>query len=251
MRVSRLHVDATLAIGDRIPLPETAAGHLVRVLRADIGDACVLFNGDGHDYDARITTIGKRSVEVEILAVRALDNESPLRITLLQALARGEKMDWILQKATELGVAAVIPVESERSEVKLDGERAGKRVVHWQSVIVAACEQSGRAVVPAIAPPQPMANALRGLPSPPAQRLLLDPKAGDALASLGMDVVDEHSRRELVLAIGPEGGWSPRDHALLRSAGFEGMRLGPRILRTETAGIAAIAVLQSRLGDVG
>ena len=245
MRVSRLHVDGPLAIGERIALPETAAGHLVRVLRADIGDACVLFNGDGHDYDARITAIGKRSGEVEILAARTLDNESPLRITLLQALARGEKMDWILQKATELGVAAVIPVESERSEVKLDGERVGKRVAHWQSVIVAACEQSGRAVVPAIAPPQPLANALRALPSSSALRLLLDPKAGQAL-----DVIDEHPGRELVLAIGPEGGWSPRDRELLQAAGFEGMRLGPRILRTETAGIAAIAVLQSRLGDV-
>jgi 16S rRNA (uracil1498-N3)-methyltransferase len=246
MRVSRLHVDGPLAIGDRIVLPETAAGHLVRVLRAGIGDACVLFNGDGNDYDARITGIGKRSGEVEIVAARTLDNESPLRITLLQALARGEKMDWILQKATELGVADVIPVESERSEVKLDGERVGKRVAHWQSVIVAACEQSGRAVVPAIAPPQPLANALRALPSSSALRLLLDPKAGQAL-----DVVDEHPDRELVLAIGPEGGWSPRDRELLRAAGFEGMRLGPRILRTETAGIAAIAVLQSRLGDVG
>ena len=246
MRLTRLHVAGTMAIGDRVALPETAAGHLVRVLRAGIGDACVLFNGDGHDYDARITATSKRSVEVEILAARALDNESPLHITLLQALARGEKMDWILQKATELGVAGVIPVESERSEVRLDGERVGKRVAHWQSVIVAACEQSGRAVVPTIAPPQPLANALLGLPSSSALRLLLDPKAGQAL-----DLVDEHSSRELVLAIGPEGGWSPRDRELLRAAGFEGMRLGPRILRTETAGIAAIAVLQSRLGDVG
>ena len=130
--------------------------------------------------------------------------------------------------------------------MRLDGERVGKRVAHWQSVIVAACEQSGRAVVPTIAPPQPLANALFGLPSSSALRLLLDPKAGQAL-----DLVDEHSSRELVLAIGPEGGWSPRDRELLRAAGFEGMRLGPRILRTETAGIAAIAVLQSRLGDVG
>ncbi|MFS8063245.1 MAG: 16S rRNA (uracil(1498)-N(3))-methyltransferase [Luteimonas sp.] len=245
MRVSRLHVDAVLAIGERIRLPETAAGHLVRVLRADIGNTCVLFNGDGHDYDARITAIGKRSVEVEILTVRALDNESPLRITLLQALARGEKMDWILQKATELGVADVIPVESERSEVKLDGERVVKRVAHWQSVVAAACEQSGRAMVPAVASPQPLANALQALPSS-SLRLLLDPNAGQAL-----DRVEEQPRRGLVLAIGPEGGWSPRDRELLRAAGFEGMRLGPRILRTETAGIAAIAVLQSRLGDVG
>ena len=246
MRVSRLHVDATLAVGDRIALPESAAGHLVRVLRAGPGDACVLFNGDGHDYDACVTAVGKRSAEVEVRAARALDNESPLRITLLQALARGEKMDWILQKATELGVVAVVPVESERSEVKLDGERVGKRIAHWRSVIVAACEQSGRAVVPAIAAPMPLASALDAQSASAGLRLLLDPRAGQAL-----DAVAGHSSRELMLAIGPEGGWSPRDRDLLRAAGFVGMRLGPRILRTETAGIAAIAVLQSRLGDVG
>ena len=244
MRLSRLHVDAPLAPGDRVALPGSAAGHLVRVLRADIGDGCVLFNGDGHDYDARITAIDKRSAEVEILAARTLRNESPLRIVLLQSLARGEKMDWILQKATELGVAGVIPVESERSEVKLDGERAGKRVAHWQSVIVAACEQSGRAIVPPVSAPRPLAQALHAL-SPSGLRLLLDPQAGQAL-----DMVGGQPGRELVLAIGPEGGWSPRDRESLRAAGFEGMRLGPRILRTETAGIAAIAVLQSRLGDI-
>ena len=243
MRLTRIHVDAALAIGSRVPLSESAAGHLGRVLRAQAGDTCVLFNGDGRDYDARIAAIGKRSVEVEILAARALDNESPLRITLLQALARGEKMDWILQKATELGVAGVIPVESERSEVKLDGERAGKRVAHWQSVIVAACEQSGRAVVPPVSPPRPLADAVLVLPLS-AVRLLLDPKAGHA-----PNAIQGQPSRDLVLAIGPEGGWSPRDREQLRAAGFEGMRLGPRILRTETAGIAAIAVLQSRIGD--
>jgi 16S rRNA (uracil1498-N3)-methyltransferase len=244
VRLTRLHVDRAMAINDRIALPESAVGHLVRVLRAGIGAGCVLFNGDGHDYDARITAIGKRGVEVEILAARAIDNESPLRITLLQALARGEKMDWILQKATELGVVGVIPVESERSEVKLDGERVGKRVAHWQSIVVAACEQSGRAIVPPVSPPRPLAHALHALP-PPGLRLLLDPQAGHAL-----DAIDRQPSRELVLAIGPEGGWSPRDRESLRAAGFEGMRLGPRILRTETAGLAAIAVLQSRLGDI-
>ena len=124
MRVTRLYVAVPLLVGARIALPETAAGHLVRVLRAQAGDACVLFNGDGHDYDARIVAAGKRDAEVEILAARAVGNESPLRIVLLQALARGEKMDWILQKATELGVVAIVPVTSERSEVRLDGERA-------------------------------------------------------------------------------------------------------------------------------
>ena len=251
MRLTRLHVGAALAVGDRVALSESAGGHLARVLRAGVGDACVLFNGDGHDYDARITAIAKRGVEVEVLAARAIDNESPLRITLLQSLARGEKMDLILQKATELGVAAFVPVESERSEVKLDGERIGKRVAHWRSVVIAACEQSGRAAVPMISVPRPLSAALSELPAS-ALRVLLDPQAGQSLAACG----DRQAHRDLavldlVLAIGPEGGWSVRDREALRAAGFDGIRLGPRILRTETAGIAAVAALQARLGDLG
>lgn len=242
MRVTRLHVEAPLPVGARIALPESTAGHLVRVLRAQAGDACVLFNGDGHDYDARIVAAGKRDAEVEILAARAIGNESPLRIVLLQALARGEKMDWILQKATELGVNAFVPVASERSEVRLDGERADKRSAHWRSVVVSACEQSGRATVPAVAAPGPLAQAVAGLPAS-TQRLLLDP-----LATQGMRMLDV-ATDGIVLAIGPEGGWSARDLAMLRGNGFEGLRLGPRVLRTETAGIAAIAALQACHGD--
>jgi 16S rRNA (uracil1498-N3)-methyltransferase len=242
MRVTRLHVEAPLLVGARIALPEAAAGHLVRVLRAQAGDTCVLFNGDGHDYDARIVAAGKRGTEVEVLAARAAGNESPLRIVLLQALARGEKMDWILQKATELGVVAIVPVASERSEVRLDGERAGKRSTHWRSVVVSACEQSGRATVPAVAAPGPLADAMAGLPTG-ARRLLLDPQAAHGMRTL--DVPTDG----VVLAIGPEGGWSVRDLATLREHGFEGLRLGPRVLRTETAGIAAIAALQASRGD--
>jgi 16S rRNA (uracil1498-N3)-methyltransferase len=242
MRVTRLHVEAPLLVGARIALPEAAAGHLVRVLRAQAGDTCVLFNGDGHDYDARIVAAGKRGTEVEVLAARAAGNESPLRIVLLQALARGEKMDWILQKATELGVVAIVPVASERSEVRLDGERAGKRSTHWRSVVVSACEQSGRATVPAVAAPGPLADAMAGLPTG-ARRLLLDPQAAHGMRML--DVAADG----VVLAIGPEGGWSVRDLATLREHGFEGLRLGPRVLRTETAGIAAIAALQASRGD--
>ena len=242
MRVTRLHVEAPLPVGARIALPESVAGHLVRVLRAQAGDACVLFNGDGHDYDARIVAAGKRDAEVEILAARVIGNESPLRIVLLQALARGEKMDWILQKATELGVDAIVPVASERSEVRLDGERADKRSAHWRSVVVSACEQSGRATVPTVAAPGPLAQAVAGLPAS-TQRLLLDP-----LATQGMRMLDV-AAGGIVLAIGPEGGWSARDLAMLRGNGFEGLRLGPRVLRTETAGIAAIAALQACHGD--
>jgi 16S rRNA (uracil1498-N3)-methyltransferase len=208
-----------------------------------VGDACVLFNGDGRDYDARIAGAGKRNASVEVLSARELANESPLRIVLLQALARGEKMDWIVQKATELGVAGLMPVASERGEVKLDGERADKRTAHWRSVAIAACEQSGRARVPDIAAPQPLAKAVGALP-PLACRLALDLEAETSIATLQLD-----ARKDIVVAIGPEGGWSAGDLALLRGAGFAGLRLGPRVLRTETAGLAAIAALQARFGD--
>jgi 16S rRNA (uracil1498-N3)-methyltransferase len=203
----------------------------------------VLFNGDGHDYAATISAVGKREVRVRVDAAVAVGNESPLRITLVQGIARGEKMDWILQKATELGVAAIAPVSSERSEVRLEGERADKRLAHWRSVVVAACEQSGRASVPAVAPSQPLAEAMEGLDAQP--RYLLDPQAARAIGALATTPLTG-----CVLAVGPEGGWSPRDRGLLAQAGFEGLRLGPRVLRTETAGIAAIAVLQALRGDL-
>lgn len=244
MRVNRAYLDAALSVGARVALPDGAAAHLLRVLRLDVGDGCVLFNGDGHDYDARIVAAGKRGGEVEVTGVRVVDVESPLRIVLVQGIARGEKMDWILQKATELGVAGFMPVGSERSEVKLAGERAGKRLAHWRSVVVAACEQSWRARVPDVAPPRPLAGALQALPGD-SLRLSLDPGAGMAVASLPAP-----GERTVVVAIGPEGGWSPRDRATLAGAGFAGLRLGPRILRTETAGMAAIAALQSRFGDL-
>lgn len=243
MRLTRSYVALPLAPGDEIPLPEDVAGHLVRVLRLQPGDACVLFNGDGHDYDARLVAAGKREARAEILAARPVKNESPLRISLLQGIARGEKMDWILQKATELGVARIVPVDSERSEVKLDAARAEKRLAHWREVVVAACEQSGRAVVPEVLPPQPLG---RGAALREGRGFLLDPVATQTLASL-----QGNPPGACMLAIGPEGGWSPRDHEQLLAAGYEGLRLGPRVLRTETAGIAAISALQALAGDLG
>ena len=242
MRLTRSHVELPLRTGDEVALPEDVAAHLLRVLRLQAGDACVLFNGDGHDYDARIVAIGKRDARAEILAARRVDNESPLRIALLQGIARGEKMDWILQKATELGVARVLPVDSERSEVKLDAQRAAKRLAHWRQVVVSACEQSGRATVPEVAPPRSLGQAAA---SRAGRGVILDPFAEASLASLhGVDL------RECTIAIGPEGGWSPRDREQLVAAGFEGLRLGPRVLRTETAGIAAISALQTLCGDL-
>ncbi|MFN7183806.1 MAG: 16S rRNA (uracil(1498)-N(3))-methyltransferase [Thermomonas haemolytica] len=243
MRLTRCYVDAPLAPGAEVLLPEEVANHLLRVLRLSPGDACVLFNGDGHDYEARLLAADKQQARAQVLTARAVATESPLRITLLQGIARGEKMDFILQKATELGVARVLPVESERSEVKLAGARADKRLAHWRQVVIAACEQSGRARVPEVLPPQPLtsAAALRE-----GQGFLLDPQADMTLAALR-----DTGLLACTLAIGPEGGWSPRDRQVLAAAGFTGLRLGPRVLRTETAGLAAIAALQALAGDLG
>ena len=244
MRLTRCHVDAALSPNAEVTLPDSAAAHLVRVLRLREGDECVLFNGDGNDYRARIASAGKREVVAQVLSAGPVDNESPLRITLVQGIARGEKMDLILQKATELGVAGFVPVLAERTEVKLDAERTEKRMAHWRSVIVSACEQSGRARVPELAPPTALNHVGAALVEN-AVKLTLDPFGDSTLATL-----EPPADHTVAIAIGPEGGWSPRDREILRMAGFSGLRLGPRILRTETAGLAAIAALQSRFGDL-
>ena len=244
MRLTRVHVDQALRAGSEIALPEGPATHLSRVLRLGVGDACVLFNGDGHDYPARIVALGKRELRVAIDAATAVERESPLRLVLLQGIARGEKMDLILQKATELGVAELRPLWSQRSEVKLDAARAEKRLAHWRSVVASACEQSGRARVPEVAAPLALSAALAALPAG-GLRLILDPDGELAFSTLSVD-----ADAPVHLAIGPEGGWSPLDREQLRAAGFAGLRLGPRILRTETAGLAAIAALQARFGDL-
>lgn len=244
MRLTRCHVDLPLEAGGEIVLPEETANHLLRVLRLAEGDDCVLFNGDGRDYPATITLAAKREARVRLGTPRAVDRESPRAIVLLQGIARGEKMDLILQKATELGVSAVLPVNAERTEVKLDGARLEKRIAHWRSVVVSACEQSGRARVPTLAMPRALAEAAAAAPAN-ALKLTLDPQGEHRLSTLQAE-----ADTPVVVAIGPEGGWSPRDRQALEKAGFQGLQLGPRILRTETAGLAAIAALQARLGDL-
>jgi 16S rRNA (uracil1498-N3)-methyltransferase len=242
MRTIRSFVDRPLAIGDAFALPEATGNHLVRVLRLEPGDACVLFNGDGHDYTARLRSREKRGAVVEVVACDAVDNESPLRIVLMQGIARGEKMDLILQKATELGVAAFAPVATDRTEVRLDAERAGRKMAHWRGVLASACEQCGRARLPDLAAPRALDDAVAAVATP--QRFLLDPEAADAIADLALA-----RDAQVTLAIGPEGGFSERDRAMLRAGGFRGLRLGPRILRTETAGLAAIAAINALYGD--
>lgn len=243
MRRIRLFVDQPLAVGQSAALSETAANHAVRVLRLREGDRVTLFNGDGHDYDGTLH-LGKRDARVQVVAAEAVANESPLAITLVQAIARGEKMDLILQKATELGVAKVLPVTSDRTEVKLDEDRADKRILHWQRVLESACEQCGRAQVPQIESPMPLERAARWLAEGEDTRLVLHPEGGKPLSQLDCG-------EAVAIAIGPEGGFSERDLAVLSAAGFQRMTLGPRVLRTETAGLAAIAALQTRFGDFG
>ncbi len=242
MRITRNYIDHALQVGSKLELPETIATHLLRVLRLSAGDELVLFNGDGKDYRARIVETGKRGARVDLLAATEVNAESPLRITLAQAIARGEKMDWVLQKATELGVSCIAPVSTERTEVRLDAERSDRRMQHWQGVVASACEQCGRATLPHLEEPQALAQFLAARTDPPELLLALDPQ-GD----LHLDTLPPAT--SLCLVIGPEGGLSDRDLAAIGAAGGRGLRLGPRILRTETAGLAAISALQARLGD--
>lgn len=243
MRSTRSYLDLPLAVGQGFALPEATTNHLVRVLRLQVGDSCLLFNGDGFDYEARFTSLLKRGAEVEVIARQEVRNESPLRITLAQGIARGEKMDWILQKATELGVARILPVSSERTEVRLDEERAERRVAHWQRVVQSACEQCGRARVPLVEAPVALAVHAAAARELAMEKRVLQPDAAEGPSALA-------PCSALMLAAGPEGGFSERDLALLVQAGYRGLRLGPRILRTETAGLAAVAALQSRFGDL-
>lgn len=245
VRKIRIHIDQPLQVGDEIALPAQAFAHAVRVLRLGAGDALTLFNGDGYDYDAELELVSPREVRARILTGRGVETESPLRITLAQALARGEKMDWIVQKATELGVARIVPLITERSEVRLDAARADNRIAHWRAVSIGACEQSGRARLPGIDAPQSLDVWLASLErNEGAARLALLPEGESSPRDLNVPADG------VILTVGPEGGFGERDTAALRAADFRGLKLGPRVLRTETAGLAAIAALQALYGDL-
>jgi 16S rRNA (uracil1498-N3)-methyltransferase len=244
MRVPRIHVAQPLPPGRVIELPPQAGEHIARVLRLEPGHPLRLFNGDGREYAAELVSIAKRSVTAHVLALAdAPDRESALRITLAQGIARGDKMDFILQKATELGVARIVPLITERTEVKLDAERATRRFAHWSAVIVSACEQCGRNRLPSLGEPVKLIDWAARLDESAGLRLTLDPHGE-------LRIADLHAVTRATLAIGPEGGLSDDDRSALAQSGFRGLRLGPRILRTETAGLAALAALQAIHGDL-
>jgi len=221
-------------------LPAAVAHHAERVLRLTVGDPVVLFDGRGGECDASLLALGRQPL-ARLGPRHARECESPLAITLVQALASADKMDWVVQKAVELGVAAIQPVAAERSVLKLSGERADKRVAHWQQIAVAACEQSGRNRVPAVGAILPFMRYLEQ--SGGGRRMILAPGAEAALAR------KVRPDGPLAILIGPEGGWSPAELQLAARAGCEPLALGPRVLRTETAGLAALAAIQTLWGD--
>jgi 16S rRNA (uracil1498-N3)-methyltransferase len=241
MSKPRFHLEAPLAPGAQLMLPPDAAHHASRVLRLREGDAVVLFNGDGGEYSARIVRLSRDGVTVDVGAFDPVERESPLALTLVQGISAGDRMDLTIQKAVELGVAAIQPVLAERSVVRLKGERGDTRREHWRRVAASACEQCGRNRVPAIA--GAMAIGDYRVPEK-SLKLLLSPGGAKKLRSLAIA-----ADNPIVLAAGPEAGFSPREEAAFVAAGFLPVQLGPRVLRTETAGPAALAALNALYGD--
>ncbi|MWV15031.1 16S rRNA (uracil(1498)-N(3))-methyltransferase [Pseudomonas sp. L-22-4S-12] len=238
MRLSRFFIDAPLSLGQH-ELPETQAHYIGRVLRHAVGDAVQLFDGSGQEYRGELIEVGKKSVRVELREQFEGQPESALRVHLGQGLSRGERMDWAIQKATELGASKITPIVSERCEVRLKDERADKRLAHWRQVAISACEQCGRSVLPQINPPVLLADWLQQTEA--ELKLVLHPVA-EPLAS--------HAKPgSLAFLIGPEGGLSDGEVAQAKAAGFHAARLGPRVLRTETAPVVALSVAQQLWGD--
>jgi len=241
MNSPRFYCREALSPGAHVELPEPVARHAVRVLRLPPGASMILFDGRGGEYPAQIQRIDRDRVLAALGAWREVERESPLAITLVQAVQGGEKMDFTIQKAVELGVRDIVPVDSRRSVVRLSGERAAKRVAHWQGVSASACEQCGRNQVPLVAPLEKLENWL-ARPADGALRLMLAPDAEQTLADIA-------PARLVQLLIGAEGGLDPQEVIAAQQAGFQAVRLGPRVLRTETAGLAALAALQTLWGD--
>lgn len=237
MRISRFFVDTPLTLGAH-ELPEASAHYISRVLRLAAGAAVQLFDGSGQEYRGKLVEVGKKHVKAELFEQLAGLSESRLRIHLGQGLSRGERMDWAIQKATELGATEITPIVSERCEVRLKDERADKRLAHWRQIAISACEQCGRSVIPTIYPPTPLHDWLA-----------IEAELKLVLHPIAEPLSDHEPPRTLALLIGPEGGLSDAEIGQARLSGFKPARLGPRVLRTETAPVAALSVAQQLWGD--
>ncbi len=242
VRTVRLHYPDPLASGDEVTVGEDDARYLTRVLRLPVGAPLVLFDGRGGEYDATMISAGRREVTVAVGEHRAVERESPLAITVAQGISRGERMDHVVQKTTELGAAAIVPLLCERGVVRLDDKRAAARLEHWQRVAASACRQCGRNRLPQVAPITALEDWLA---APPAGlRLVLTPDAADGLTGLARPATP------VTLLVGPEGGLTDRETEAAQAAGFQAVALGPRIMRTETAAVAGVTALQTLWGDL-
>jgi 16S rRNA (uracil1498-N3)-methyltransferase len=239
--IPRIHCEQAPGTGQTLKLGEKPSHHLLRVLRLGVGDAVVVFDGAGGEYLSEIAVCGKNRVEILVGAHQSVQRESSLSITLAQGISRNERMDYTIQKAVELGVAEILPLQTERSSVRLDAERQVRKHEHWQAVARSAAEQCGRDRVPAVTEIRQIDEWLAEEKG--GSRLMLDPQATTSLRGL-------KSSSDITLLIGPEGGLSDAELLLARKRGFTGVRLGPRILRTETAGVAALAAIQTLWGDL-
>lgn len=243
MSQHRFYCPGKLSVDAVVSLPEIAAAHAARVLRMQVDDTAILFNGDGIDYHCQLTAVQKSSVTAQIVSGASVTNESPLDILLLQGISSGDRMDFTIQKAVELGVRAIQPIATERSVVKLNQERAEKRVAHWQQIVISACEQSGRAFVPGVHTPLNLIQWLSRHTQAQSSRILLNPVGAQQLAQLPKPT------SQIQLLIGAEGGLSAHEIETATAHGFQSIMLGPRILRTETAALTAIASMQTLWGD--
>jgi len=241
---TRLFVSGALINGAEIELDGDRARYLGKVLRMRVGDTVTIFNGEGPEWPASITRISKSSIGLALGENVQAGSESPLKIHLVQGISRGERMDFVVQKATELGVKRITPVLTEYGVVKLDPDRAEKRREHWQKIASSACEQSGRTRLPLIDTPMPLKNWFGNKPEMVGAELILAPGATTSLASIAAP------ETKVCVMIGPEGGFSDSEYADAEVSGFNAVTLGPRVLRTESAAIATLAILQSLWGDL-
>jgi 16S rRNA (uracil1498-N3)-methyltransferase len=239
--VPRFYVDAPLHAGGSCLLPEEAAHHALHVMRLKAGDALTLFNGLGGEYAARLAAVERKRLSIDILGHRAVERESPLQLVLVQGVSSAERMDFTVRKAVELGVAGIHPVLAARSVARPQGERAENRRAHWQKVAVSACEQCGRNRIPEVHPLLPLGSYLHN-PLPEAAKVLLSPRSELSLSGLA-------AAKTYLLAVGPEAGFDADEEAAFAAAGFVPVKLGPRVLRTETAALAALAALSALRGD--
>ncbi|MGC1854026.1 MAG: 16S rRNA (uracil(1498)-N(3))-methyltransferase [Candidatus Aquirickettsiella sp.] len=241
MRLTRIYQPQALNAGQIVNLSKEAAGHLIRVLRLQVGDECIVFNGKAGEFHAIIIGINKSRVTIKLGEFDAVSRESSLQITLAQAVLRSDKMDYMLQKAIELGVTRFIPLLTAHSTLKLAPERWQKRCLHWQGVMLAACEQSGRTRLPKLENPMTFDVATTAIKAD--QRIILQPGAKQNINSL------PYCQR-VALLVGPEGGWSENELKCARVADYMPLQMGPRVLRAETAGLAAVSIVQSLYGDL-